>query len=116
FLLVHGDENTLVACSHSESLGAALEQARVPAWLWKVTGADHGWCRLPDAQVEEIFNRSLAFARHLVTSSPRHLVTSSPRDREGEWGVRAKGCLVNDLRCGRGVVGGGGDRSPVPRG
>ncbi|MCX4647954.1 alpha/beta hydrolase [Streptomyces sp. NBC_01446] len=76
FLLVHGDEDTLVACSHSESLAAALEQAQVPAWLWKVTGGDHGWHRLPDAQVEEIFTRSLTFARHLVTSSPRHLVTS----------------------------------------
>lgn len=67
FLLVHGDEDTLVACSHSESLAGALEQAGVPARLWKVTGADHGWHRLPDAQVEEIFNRSLAFASHLVT-------------------------------------------------
>lgn len=49
FLLVHGDEDTLVACSHSESLAAALEQAQVPAWLWKVTGGDHG-CLMPKSR------------------------------------------------------------------
>ncbi|MFH8409062.1 alpha/beta hydrolase fold domain-containing protein [Streptomyces sp. NPDC018019] len=65
FLLVHGNEDTLVSCSHSQSLAAALEKAGAPVELWTVAGADHGWHRLSDAQVEEIFTHSLAFARRL---------------------------------------------------
>lgn len=67
FLLVHGNEDTLVHCSHSQSLAAALENAGAPVELWTVAGADHGWHRLPDAQVEEIFTHSLAFTRRLTT-------------------------------------------------
>ncbi|WP_244409514.1 alpha/beta hydrolase [Streptomyces albofaciens] len=66
FLLVHGDQDTLVDCSHSRSLAAALEQAGAPVELWTVPGADHGWHGLPDTEVEELFNRSLAFARRLL--------------------------------------------------
>ncbi|WP_244905255.1 alpha/beta hydrolase [Streptomyces agglomeratus] len=50
FLLVHGDADTMVACSHSESLAAALEETGSPVELWTVAGADHGWYGLPDAQ------------------------------------------------------------------
>ncbi|MFF9896272.1 alpha/beta hydrolase fold domain-containing protein [Streptomyces longispororuber] len=67
FLLVHGNEDTLVSCSHSRSLAAALKNAGAPVELRTVAGADHGWHRLPGAQVEEIFTHSLAFARRLVT-------------------------------------------------
>ncbi|MCZ4119927.1 alpha/beta hydrolase [Streptomyces sp. H39-S7] len=66
FLLVHGEADSMVARSHSESLAQALETAGSPVELWTVPGADHGWHGLPDAQVEEIFTRSLAFARGLV--------------------------------------------------
>ncbi|MFJ8085633.1 alpha/beta hydrolase fold domain-containing protein [Streptomyces sp. NPDC096205] len=67
FLLVHGEQDTMVACSHSQSLAAALKEAGSPVELWTVPGADHGWYGLPDAQVEEIFSRSLSFTRRLVT-------------------------------------------------
>ncbi|MFE9851931.1 alpha/beta hydrolase fold domain-containing protein [Streptomyces sp. NPDC005576] len=66
FLLVHGNEDTLVNCSHSQSFAAALEKAGVPVELWTVVGADHGWHRLSDTQVDEIFTRSLAFALRLM--------------------------------------------------
>ncbi|MET9433896.1 alpha/beta hydrolase [Streptomyces sp. NPDC006551] len=66
FLLVHGDEDTMVDRSHSQSLAAALEGAGSPVELCTVTGADHGWHGLPDAQVEEVFTRSLSFTRRLV--------------------------------------------------
>ncbi|MEK8173859.1 prolyl oligopeptidase family serine peptidase [Streptomyces sp. M19] len=66
FLLVHGAADTMVACSHSESLATALERAGAPVELWTVPGADHGWFGLPETGVEEIFTRSLAFARRLV--------------------------------------------------
>ncbi|MCT7353053.1 alpha/beta hydrolase [Streptomyces sp. 15-116A] len=67
FLLVHGEQDTMVDCSHSRSLAAALEQAGADAELWTVDGADHGWHHLPDDRVEEIFTRSLAFAARRVT-------------------------------------------------
>ncbi|WCN05312.1 alpha/beta hydrolase [Streptomyces sp. M92] len=66
FLLVHGDEDTMVDCSHSRSLASALEKAGAPVELWTVQGADHGWHGLPDDQVEELFTRSLAFAHRLA--------------------------------------------------
>ncbi|MEV8567292.1 alpha/beta hydrolase [Streptomyces sp. NPDC051322] len=62
FLLVHGEADSMVARSHGESLAAALEEAGTPVELWTVPDADHGWYGLPDARVEEIFLRSLAFA------------------------------------------------------
>ncbi|GAA2490611.1 alpha/beta hydrolase [Streptomyces gobitricini] len=66
FLLVHGEQDTMVDCSHSQSLAAALDGARAPVELRTVPGADHGWHGLPDAQVEEIFTHALAFARRIV--------------------------------------------------
>ncbi|MFE0808544.1 alpha/beta hydrolase fold domain-containing protein [Streptomyces sp. NPDC058794] len=66
FLLVHGDEDTMVDCSHSQSLASALESAGSPVELWTVQRADHGWYGLPDDQVERIFAHSLAFAHRLV--------------------------------------------------
>ncbi|MEV8308289.1 prolyl oligopeptidase family serine peptidase [Streptomyces flavidovirens] len=66
FLLVHGDEDTMVDCSHSQSLASALEKAGSRVELWTVQGADHGWHGLPDDQVEGLFTSSLAFARRLV--------------------------------------------------
>ncbi|MFE0106185.1 alpha/beta hydrolase fold domain-containing protein [Streptomyces sp. NPDC059009] len=66
FLLVHGEADTMVHLSHSEALAAALDKAGARAELWPVPGADHGWHRLSGSQVEEIFNRSLAFAAAAV--------------------------------------------------
>jgi acetyl esterase/lipase len=66
FLLVHGDADTMVNVSHSQSLATALEKADSPVELWTMAGADHGWYPLPDARVEEIFSRSLAFAQDVV--------------------------------------------------
>ncbi|MGW7410913.1 alpha/beta hydrolase fold domain-containing protein [Streptomyces sp. NPDC054863] len=62
-LLVHGEADTVVDPSHSTALAAALEKSGSPVELWTVPGADHGWHGLPDATVEEIFGRSLAFTR-----------------------------------------------------
>ncbi|MFD5074308.1 alpha/beta hydrolase fold domain-containing protein [Streptomyces sp. NPDC058371] len=67
FLLVHGDEDTMVARSHSQSLAEALETAPSPVELCTVKGADHGWHGLPDSRVEEVFTHSLAFAQGLVS-------------------------------------------------
>jgi dipeptidyl aminopeptidase/acylaminoacyl peptidase len=66
FLLVHGEQDTMVHCSHSQSLAAALDGVQAPVELRTVPGADHGWYGLPDAQVEEIFARTLAFARRIA--------------------------------------------------
>lgn len=66
FLLVHGDEDTMVDCSHSQSLASALRKAGSPVELWTVQRANHGWHGLPDDQVDGIFTHSLAFAHRLV--------------------------------------------------
>ncbi|MEU8890170.1 alpha/beta hydrolase [Streptomyces sp. NPDC048442] len=66
YLLVHGEADTMVDPSHSTALAAALEESGSPAELWTVPDADHGWHGLPDATVEEIFTRSLNFARSLA--------------------------------------------------
>lgn len=66
FLLVHGDRDTMVAPSPGECLAAALRTAGCPVESWTVPGADQGRHGLPDAQVEEICTRPLAFARDLV--------------------------------------------------
>ncbi|WP_028813594.1 alpha/beta hydrolase [Streptomyces flavidovirens] len=67
FLLVHGEEDTMVHCSHSQSLAAALDDAQAPVELRTVPDADHGWHGLPEAQVEEIFTLTLAFTRRIVS-------------------------------------------------
>ncbi|MBQ1098309.1 alpha/beta hydrolase [Streptomyces sp. b94] len=66
FLLVHGEQDTMVDCSHSRSLASALEQAGSPVELRTVQRADHGWLGLSDVQVEGLFAHSLAFAHRLV--------------------------------------------------
>ncbi|WP_328315836.1 alpha/beta hydrolase [Streptomyces sp. NBC_00388] len=67
FLVMHGAADTMVSRAHSEELAAALEKAGVPVGLRLVPGADHGWAGLSDGQVEEIFTRSLRFARESVS-------------------------------------------------
>lgn len=58
----------MVACSHSQDLAAALEAAgSSPVELWTIPNADHGWHGVSDAQVEQIFTDSLAFALRLVS-------------------------------------------------
>ncbi|MFJ2738625.1 alpha/beta hydrolase fold domain-containing protein [Streptomyces sp. NPDC087440] len=65
FLLIHGEADTMVDCSHSTSLAAALRDTSAsPVDLWTVPGAGHGWHGAPDATVEAVFDRSLTFARN----------------------------------------------------
>ncbi|MGW5563715.1 alpha/beta hydrolase fold domain-containing protein [Streptomyces tendae] len=63
FLLVHGEEDSMVACSHSRDLAARLDALGAPVHLRTVPGADHGWHGLPSATVEDVFEQSLRFAR-----------------------------------------------------
>ncbi|MFJ4713794.1 alpha/beta hydrolase fold domain-containing protein [Streptomyces sp. NPDC088785] len=62
FLVVHGEADTMVACSHGRDLARALRAAGAPVELHTVAGADHGWHGLDRAEVERIFARSVAFA------------------------------------------------------
>ncbi|WP_030611252.1 alpha/beta hydrolase fold domain-containing protein [Streptomyces sclerotialus] len=66
FLLVHGDADTMVSCTHSEALAGALEAAGARAELRRVPGADHGWYGAADDQVADVFTESLRFARRVV--------------------------------------------------
>ncbi|WP_052863524.1 alpha/beta hydrolase [Streptomyces niger] len=66
FLLVHGDADTMVSCTHSEALADALRSAGAPAELRVEPGADHGWHGLTDDRVADVFTHSLRFARRLV--------------------------------------------------
>lgn len=67
FMLVHGERDTMVPVTHSEALAARLREAGAPVELRTVPGADHGWHGASDEAVEEVFARSLRFARGLVT-------------------------------------------------
>ncbi|GGV52352.1 hypothetical protein GCM10010277_48800 [Streptomyces longisporoflavus] len=67
FLLVHGEQDTMVPATHSEALAARLREVGTRVELRMVPGADHGWYGAPDAVVEEVFVSSLRFARGLVT-------------------------------------------------
>ncbi len=67
FLLVHGERDTMVPGAHSEALAARLREAGVPVELRVVPGADHGWHGASDVAVDEVFARSLRFARGLGT-------------------------------------------------
>jgi acetyl esterase/lipase len=67
FLLIHGEQDTMVATGHSEALAAGLREAGAArVELRTVPGADHGWYGLPEDEVEDIFAHSLRFARELV--------------------------------------------------
>ncbi|MFE6162316.1 alpha/beta hydrolase fold domain-containing protein [Streptomyces sp. NPDC056486] len=66
FLLVHGEQDTMVPGSHSEELAARLRDAGVPVKLRTVPGADHGWYGAPDDAVKDVFARSLRFAQGCV--------------------------------------------------
>ncbi|MFG2650789.1 alpha/beta hydrolase fold domain-containing protein [Streptomyces sp. NPDC048436] len=66
FLLIHGEQDTMVATTHSEALAAGLREAGARVELRTVPGADHGWYGLPEDEVEDVFAHSLRFARELV--------------------------------------------------
>ncbi|MEV0322871.1 alpha/beta hydrolase fold domain-containing protein [Streptomyces sp. NPDC050658] len=65
-LLVHGEADTMVDRSHSETLAEHLRKAGAPVDLWTVPGADHVWYGLSASEAEDIFTRSLEFARGIV--------------------------------------------------
>ncbi|MFI6088997.1 alpha/beta hydrolase fold domain-containing protein [Streptomyces sp. NPDC051218] len=66
FLLIHGEQDTMVPVTHSEALAARLREASAPVELHTVPDADHGWHGASDEAVEDVFTRSLRFARGLV--------------------------------------------------
>ncbi|MEV2256703.1 alpha/beta hydrolase [Streptomyces sp. NPDC050147] len=66
FLVVHGEQDTMIPVAHGEALAARLRDADVPVELRTVPGADHGWYGASDEAVEEIFAHSLRFARERV--------------------------------------------------
>ncbi|GAA2142808.1 alpha/beta hydrolase [Actinomadura napierensis] len=70
FLLVHGEDDTLVPCAHSQALAARLREAGASADLRLVPSADHGWHGVPDGDVESIFDASLRFALDAVRRLP----------------------------------------------
>jgi acetyl esterase/lipase len=63
FLLVHGEDDTLVPCSHSRDLATRLNELGAPVQLRTVPGAEHGWYGLSGAGVADIFDHSLRFVR-----------------------------------------------------
>ncbi|MBW8487382.1 alpha/beta hydrolase [Actinomadura parmotrematis] len=63
FLVLHGADDAIVPSWHATRLAGALDAAGVPVELDVLPGADHLWVGLPDAAVEDVFARSLAFAR-----------------------------------------------------
>ncbi|MEW1928470.1 alpha/beta hydrolase [Streptomyces sp. NPDC088360] len=66
FLLVYGEQDTMVPGTHSEALAARLREVGAPVELRTVPGADHGWYGASDDAVEEVFAGSLRFARTCV--------------------------------------------------
>ncbi|WP_420037077.1 alpha/beta hydrolase fold domain-containing protein [Streptomyces sp. cg28] len=62
FLVVHGEADTMVACSHGRDLAGALRAAGAPVELLTIPGANHGWYGLDRDEVERILTRSVAFA------------------------------------------------------
>ncbi|WP_406102254.1 alpha/beta hydrolase [Streptomyces sp. NBC_01003] len=67
FLVVHGEDDSMVACSHGRDLAAALSGAGASVELWTIPGADHGWHGLDQGAVTQIFTRSLEFALRVAT-------------------------------------------------
>ncbi|MFF3497117.1 alpha/beta hydrolase fold domain-containing protein [Streptomyces sp. NPDC002795] len=63
FLVVHGEADSMVACSHGRDLADALRAAGAPVELRTVPGADHGWHGPADDEVQQIFTTSLDFVR-----------------------------------------------------
>ncbi len=63
FFVVHGEADSMVACSHGRDLAGALRAAGAPVELRTVPGADHGWQGAGDAEVRQIFAASLDFVR-----------------------------------------------------
>ncbi|MEU3250652.1 alpha/beta hydrolase [Streptomyces sp. NPDC006997] len=63
FLLVHGEEDTVVDCEHSRRFAARLAEVGARVDLRTVPGAEHVWHGLSDGEVEEIFAGSLEWAR-----------------------------------------------------
>ncbi|WP_019854023.1 alpha/beta hydrolase [Actinopolyspora mortivallis] len=66
FLLVHGEGDTMVSCSHSRELAAALRHQGVSAELRTVPDCEHGWYGVSEEEVEDVFARSLAFAARVL--------------------------------------------------
>ncbi|MDL4815624.1 alpha/beta hydrolase [Actinomadura opuntiae] len=62
FLLVHGEDDTLVPCAHSQALAGRLREVGAPVDLRLVPSAEHGWHGVSDEVVESIFDVSLRFA------------------------------------------------------
>ncbi|MEV6754623.1 alpha/beta hydrolase [Streptomyces sp. NPDC051214] len=67
FLLVHGERDTMVPVTHSETLAARLREAGARVELRTVPDADHGWHGAPDDTVANLFTHSLRFAQRLVS-------------------------------------------------
>ncbi|MGD6749116.1 alpha/beta hydrolase fold domain-containing protein [Streptomyces sp. BH105] len=63
FLVVHGEADTMVPCSHGRDLADALWAAGVPVELRAIPGADHGWHGATEDEVTRIFTTSLDFVR-----------------------------------------------------
>lgn len=66
FLLVHGEQDTMVPCAHSEALAARLRGVGARVELRTVPGADHGWYGATDDEVEDVFAHSLRFAQGIA--------------------------------------------------
>ncbi|WP_045877765.1 alpha/beta hydrolase [Pseudofrankia sp. DC12] len=61
FLILHGTEDALVPSGQSVRLAEALREAGTTPDLLLIKGGNHLWVGLPDAGVEEVFNRTLDF-------------------------------------------------------
>ncbi|MFI6039497.1 alpha/beta hydrolase fold domain-containing protein [Streptomyces sp. NPDC051315] len=66
FLLVHGEDDSMVGCDHSRRLAARLGEVGAEVELHTVPGADHVWHGLPDDRVGEIFDLTLRWIQQRV--------------------------------------------------
>ncbi|MFF8974742.1 prolyl oligopeptidase family serine peptidase [Streptomyces sp. NPDC014995] len=66
FLLVHGEEDSMVDCDHSRRLAARLGEAGTEVDLCTVPGAEHVWHGLSDDQVHDVFGRTLRWIQQRV--------------------------------------------------
>ncbi|MGW7088833.1 alpha/beta hydrolase fold domain-containing protein [Streptomyces sp. NPDC054871] len=67
FLLIHGEQDTMVPATHSKALAARLREVGAHVELRTIPDADHAWHDAPDDAVEDLFTHSLRFARTLVS-------------------------------------------------